>query len=96
MLQPLRNLVLVQRHGQPTQSSGGLFLPQDSIEQSLKVTVLAVGPGELLPNGERKKMNAKVGMVMLCRQWSGLRLEEHKGFLSPCLIPDESLEAIYE
>ena len=96
MLRPLRNLVLVQREGQASQTAGGLILPQDQIEQSLKVTVLAVGPGELLPNGERKKMNAKVGMVMLCRQWSGLRLEEHKGFLSPCVVPDEALEAIYE
>jgi co-chaperonin GroES (HSP10) len=88
----LHNYVLVQRDEQP-KSAGLIVLPEDQIEQSLYVTVLAAGPGELLPNGKRLRMNAEVGKRYICRQWTGYRLEPRKGFLSPCIIEDKSLEA---
>lgn len=92
MLKPLHNLVLAQR--EPTETKMGLIaLPDDRIEQSLWVRVLAVGPGLILKNGERQRMPVKVGGRYLLRQWSGVRLEPEKNFMSPVLVPVDFLEA---
>lgn len=95
MLKPLHSLVLCVRDQQP-KSVGLIQLPEDQIEQSLWVTILAVGPGQVNRNGSRYKLNAVVGKKMLLRQWAGLRIEPEKGWESPLLVPDERLEAFYE
>lgn len=96
MLKPLRNLVLVKREKKATMTAGGLYLPETAIEESYWVRILAVGPGEFLPDGTRRPMNAKVGSRMLLRQWCGLALDPELGFDSVCFAPDEQLEAIDE
>ena len=95
MLKPLHNLVLAQRESNST-SEGIIALPDDRIEQSLWVRVLAAGPGKLLKNNKRSSMPVKVGGRYLLRQWSGIRLEPEKNFMSPVLVPVDFLEAMDE
>lgn len=93
-LNMLHDFVLVQREHK--EKEGNIFLPEDRIEQNPWVKVLAVGPGRLLPNGQRTIMNAKVGMRGFCRTYTGLRINEREGWNSPIIIQDCSLELIDE
>jgi len=86
-LQPLRDLVLVQRQAKDKVTAGGIQLPDTAIEESLWVQVLQVGP---------KATKVKPGQLVLLRQWCGFRLEEEKGFMSPSLVPQDLIEAIKE
>ena len=93
-MKPLHNLVLVKREERPREANG-LILPETMIEGSLWVKVLAVGPGEFVSKGRRKKMYAEgqEGKLMLLRQWcQGTPLEEVAN--SPFFITDDLLEAI--
>lgn len=86
-MQPLRDLVLVQRQPKDTVTAGGIQLPDTSIEESLWVQVLQAGP---------KATKVKPGQLVLLRQWCGFRLEEEKGFMSPLLVPQDLIEAVQE
>jgi co-chaperonin GroES (HSP10) len=85
-MQPLRDLVLVQRQEKPSQQ-GLILLPDTAVEESLWVTALAKG-------SQAKRV--EVGKTYLLRQWCGFRLEEEKGFQSPLLVPQDLLEAVQE
>jgi len=94
-IKPLHDLVLIQRDKAKAQE-GPIHLPDDRIEQSYWVTVLAVGPGRLLPNGKRTPMNFKPGDRCFCRQYEGLRLIPELGWNSPQIVQDIALEAILD
>lgn len=92
-LQPLHDFVVVERIA-PPEKIGLIYLPDERLEQSYWVKVLAVGPGRLLPSGHRTKMNAKVGATMFCRQYEGFRLQPEKEWRSPLIVQDISLEVM--
>ena len=90
--------MLVKRE-QRAKFIGLIALPETSIEASLWVQVLAVGPGEVNSVGIRKKMNAagQEGKLMLLRQWStGIQLDPDQGDNSAFFVHDDLLEAIKE
>lgn len=89
-IKPLGDLVLVQRLSQAR--LGLIYLPDERIEQSYWVKVLAVGPGTVSSKGVRRQMRAEVGKIYFCRQYSGYRLDPLKEWKSPQIVPDEALE----
>lgn len=89
-IKPIGDLVLVQRLSQAR--IGLIYLPDEKLEQSYWVKVLAVGPGRLGTNGVRNKVRAEVGKTYFCRQYSGYRLDPLKEWKSPQIVPDQSLE----
>ena len=71
MLQPLGNRVLVEPSKAEEKSAGGVLLPESVQEKPAEGTVIAVGPGRLLDNGERQEMSVSEGDVVIYRKYGG-------------------------
>ncbi len=69
-IKPLSDNVLVKQKKVDEVTSFGLVLP-GSDEKKPEGIVAAVGPGKLLDNGTRSKMDVKVGDRVLLKSWGG-------------------------
>ncbi len=94
-IRPLGDRVLVKPIKEEEITKSGIFLPE-TIEKEKKAEgiVMAVGPGKLLENGERAKMEVKVGDKVLFEKWGGEEVkigkEEYK------ILESEKILAIIE
>lgn len=71
-IQPLGNRVLVELKKKEAATASGIVLP-DTVDKEKKAegVVVAIGPGKLLDNGERAKMEVRVGQTVLVKSWGG-------------------------
>jgi len=71
-IRPLGGRVLVKPVKEEEVTKSGIVLP-DTVDKEKKMEgeVLAVGPGKILENGERAKMEVKVGDKVLFEKWGG-------------------------
>ena len=80
---PLQDHILVRRHPAVTHI-GNIEIPGSARTKPKKGTVLEVGPGRVLDNGERAEMELHPGDVVYFSPYAGLNLEEiarEDGFL---------------
>ena len=68
---PLGDKVLVKRLEAEEKSPGGIVLPDTAKEKPKQGKVIVVGPGRLLDNGERTKMQVKKGDKVLFASYAG-------------------------
>jgi len=68
---PLGDKVLVKRLEAEEKSPGGIVLPDTAKEKPKQGKVIAVGPGRILDNGERTKMQVKKGDKVLFASYAG-------------------------
>lgn len=71
MLKPLGNRVLLEVVEEEETTPSGIVLPDSAKEKSYLGTVVAVGTGKLLENGERAPMEVKVGDQVLYEKYAG-------------------------
>jgi len=64
-LQPLGDGVVVERDESEERTAGGIVLPDSAKDKPARGTVLAVGNGKLLKDGDRAEMQVKVGDKVL-------------------------------
>jgi len=74
-LRPLGDKVLVKRAEAKTQTDSGIYLPESAKEKPQKATVIAIGEGKLLDNGQRAKIQVKKGDNVLIGKWGGTELK---------------------
>ncbi|MBC55002.1 MAG: co-chaperone GroES [Gammaproteobacteria bacterium] len=60
-IRPLQDRVVVRRKEEETKTAGGIVLPGSAAEKPAQGEVLAVGPGRILDNGEKRPIDLKVG-----------------------------------
>ena len=60
-IRPLQDRVVVRRKEEETKTAGGIVLPGSAAEKPAQGEVLAVGPGKVLENGEKRPVDLKVG-----------------------------------
>lgn len=77
-IKPFGDMVLIRRDKAPTQSPGGLTLPEQARLPPQTGVVLAVGPGEKLPSGERSPILCRPGMRVLFGAQFGTKIEGHE------------------
>ncbi len=71
-VKPLANRVLVKRLEEEMQkTAGGIIVPDTAKEKPQRGKVVAVGPGRMTDDGERIKVEVKVGDEILFGKWSG-------------------------
>ena len=70
-LRPLNDRVIVKRIESETKTASGIFIPDNAAEKPDQGEVLAVGPGRLDEDGDRIKMDVKVGDRVLFGKYSG-------------------------
>lgn len=75
-LQPLGDRVIVEPIEQEEMTASGIVLPESAKERPQRGTILAVGPGRLDEDGEKRiAMDVKVGDVVLYAQYSGTQFK---------------------
>ncbi|MEO1885625.1 MAG: co-chaperone GroES [Methylococcales bacterium] len=70
-IRPLHDRVIVKRVEEETTSAGGIVLPGSAAEKPSEGTVLAVGNGKVLDNGDVRALDVKVGDKVLFGKYSG-------------------------
>ena len=70
-LKPLRDKVVVERSEAEDKTAGGILLPDTAKDKPKQGTVVAVGPGRVLDNGEVKSLEVKKGDRVLFGGFAG-------------------------
>ena len=76
MLKPLADRVLVEVDVEESKTAGGILLPDTAQKKSQKGTVIAIGSGKILDNGERLPFEVAVGDRVLFAKYSGVDIEK--------------------
>jgi chaperonin GroES len=94
MLKPIGDKVIVKAKAEEEKSAGGIILPDRAKEKPSEGTVIAVGPGRMLENGERKSMAVKEGDTVIYSKYGGtevkLKGEEY------VILEEDAIYAIVE
>jgi chaperonin GroES len=71
---PLHDNVLVKRLEAAEEQHGGIIIPDTAKEKPQEGKVLAVGPGKMLEDGTRRKVDAEVGNTVLFGKYAGTEI----------------------
>ncbi len=74
-IRPLGEKVLVKRLEAEDKTAGGIVLPDTAKEKPKRGTVLSVGEGKLLDNGQRKSLQVKAGDKVLFSSYAGTEIK---------------------
>ena len=81
-LQPLHDLVIVQREAVEQKTAGGIVLPELSADKPQKGEVIAVGTGRLLVDGTLVPLSVKAGDKIIFNRNAGrtVKVDEEEYF----------------
>jgi chaperonin GroES len=74
-LKPLDDRVVVEPKEAEEVTAGGIVLPDTAKEKPQRGTVIAVGPGKLMDNGQRGELSVAVGDEVIYGKYSGTDIE---------------------
>ena len=74
-VKPLEDRVLIKPAEAETKTESGLYLPESAKEKPMQGTIVAVGPGKLLDNGERVSPSVKKGDLVVFGKYAGTEIE---------------------
>lgn len=74
-IRPLDDRVVVEPIEAEEKTSGGIVLPDSAKEKPQRGTVIAVGPGKLLDNGNRGQLSVAVGDQVIYGKYGGSDIE---------------------
>lgn len=72
---PLGDRVLVRQDEEPQKSEGGIYLPDTAKEAPQYGTIVRVGPGKLLDNGQVRELTVKEGDKVIFGKYSGTKVK---------------------
>lgn len=70
-IRPLNDRVVVKRLEAEEKTASGIVLPGSAAEKPDMGEIVAVGAGKLLKNGDRQKLDVKVGDKIIFGKYSG-------------------------
>jgi chaperonin GroES len=70
-IRPLHDRVAIKRMEEETTTAGGIVLPGTAAEKPARGSVVAVGNGKILENGDVRPLDVKVGDSVLFGKYSG-------------------------
>lgn len=79
IIQPLHDRVLVRPIEREETLPSGIVLPETAKEKPMEGEVVAVGPGELLENGERRPLDVQVGDRVIYAKYAGTEIKDEEG-----------------
>ena len=74
-LKPLDDYVVVKPLEEEETTEGGIVLPDSAKEKPQRGEILAVGPGRILKNGDRRPLTIKEGDVVLFGKYAGTEVK---------------------
>ena len=72
---PLIDRVLVQKLKQEAKTASGIFLPEQAKQTINQATVISVGEGRILKNGEKLACTVKPGDSVIVPEFGGMALK---------------------
>ena len=72
---PLMDRVLVQKLKQEAKTASGIFLPEQAKQTINQATVISVGEGRILKNGEKLACTVKPGDSVIVPEFGGMALK---------------------
>ena len=70
-VRPLHDRIMVKRLDAKEQMKGGIIIPDTAKEKPLEAEVIAVGEGKFDDDGNRIKLDVKIGDKVLIGKYSG-------------------------
>ncbi len=70
-LQPLGDRIVVEREAAESKTAGGIVLPDSAQDKPARGTIISVGEGRMLDNGQRATLQLKVGDRVLFSSYAG-------------------------
>jgi chaperonin GroES len=70
-IRPLGDKVVVKASTAEERTLGGIVLPDSAREKPQQGTVVAIGPGRLLENGDRAPMSVAIGDTVIYSKYGG-------------------------
>jgi len=79
-VKPLHDRILVKRIDEKEVVKGGIIIPDTAKEKPMEGKVVAAGPGKMLEDGKRAKMDVKKGDRILFGKYSGtdIKIEDEE------------------
>lgn len=74
-IRPLQDRVVIKRVEEERTSAGGIVIPDSAAEKPIRGKVVAVGPGKVLDNGQKRSIDVKVGDTVLFGKYSGTEVK---------------------
>jgi len=74
-IKPLSDRILVKTVEREEEEAGGIIIPDTAKEKPQEGEVIAVGPGKMLENGERRAMSVAVGDKVLYGKYSSTEVK---------------------
>jgi len=74
-IEPLGDRIVVKRLEAEEKTAGGIVLPETAKEKPKEGKVIAVGPGKVLDDGGRAKMQVKAGDRILFTSYAGTEVK---------------------
>lgn len=74
-IRPLHDRVIIKRQEEERTSPGGIVIPDSATEKPIKGSVVAVGKGKILENGDIRPLDVKVGDSVLFGKYSGTEVK---------------------
>ncbi len=74
-VRPLHDRIIVRRHEEGEQQSGGIIIPDTAKEKPQRGTVIAAGSGTLKGGGTRVPLDVKAGDVILFGKYGGQEIK---------------------
>ena len=94
MLKPIGDKVIVKPKAEEEKSAGGIIIPDTAKEKPHEGTVIAVGSGKVLENGDRKPMSVKEGDTVIYSKYGGTAVTVDA--VEYMILDEESIYAIRE
>lgn len=73
-IQPLHDRIVVRRVEEQEQEIGGIIIPDTAREKPQQARVIAVGPGRVNDNGQRRPLDLKVDDLVLIGKYAGTEI----------------------
>ena len=74
-LRPLGDHVLVRRQELAEQRQGGIIIPDTAKDKPQEGEILAVGPGKMMEDGQRRPMAVAIGNTVLFGKYAGTEIK---------------------
>ena len=74
-IRPLSDRVVIKPAHKDEVSAAGVILPDTAKEKPQKGTIIAVGPGRVLDNGQRQALEVSDGQTVLYAKYAGTEVK---------------------
>jgi chaperonin GroES len=76
LLKPTEDRIVCAPEEVSLRTSGGLYVPENAKGRPQTAIVVAVGPGAILPTGQRKPMELQVGDRIMLAKNTGTKVKD--------------------